>query len=303
LPWLHQTARIGTPSALFSIARWNCRPATARRGWHASAPSIPTSLPGEGWLADLQASDEKGFLADESDIRRARAALTGVQVGAYRLVEPVGQGGMGSVWLAERSDGRFQGNAAVKLLNAALVGQAGEGRFKREGNILARLAHPQIAHLIDAGVTPAGQPYLVLEYIDGEEFDRYCNGRQLDVHARIRLFLDVLAPVAHAHANLVVHRDLKPSNVLVTAGGGVKLLDFGIAKQLEQDGGTGQITHLTREGASVMTPAYAAPEQLTGGPVTIATDIYALGMLLYLLLTGRHRRAMPPRRRVRSSKR
>ena len=242
----------------------------------------------EAWLDDLRQVDEERFLEDAADLDPARVALAGVQVGAYRLVEPIGQGGMGSVWLAERNDGRFKGRAAVKLLNAALVGHAGEERFAREGNILARLAHPQIAHLIDAGVSPAGQPYLVLEHVNGEELDRYCNGRQLGVDARVRLFLDVLAPVAHAHANLVVHRDLKPSNVLVTVDGCVKLLDFGIAKLLEPDGETGAATLLTREGASVLTPAYAAPEQVTGAPVTTATDIYALGVLLYVLLTGRH---------------
>ena len=241
------------------------------------------------WLAEFRRdATRSAFSRTLPTCSRARAALAGVQVGAYRLVEPIGQGGMGSVWLAERSDGRFQGRAAVKLLNAALVGHAGEERFAREGNILARLAHPQIAHLIDAGVSPVGQPYLVLEHVDGEEIDRYCNSRQLGVDARVRLFLDVLAPVAHAHANLVVHRDLKPSNVLVTADGRVKLLDFGIAKLLEPDGGTGEATLLTREGASVLTPAYAAPEQVTGAPVTTATDVYALGVLLYVLLTGRH---------------
>ena len=240
------------------------------------------------WLAEFDAMRSVGFLEDAAEVLPARAALAGAQLGAYRLLEPIGHGGMGSVWLAERSDGRFQGRVAVKLLNAALVGQAGEDRFTREGNILARLAHPQIAHLIDAGVSPAGQPYLVLEHVDGEEIDRYCNARQLGVDARVRLFLDVLAPVAHAHANLVVHRDLKPSNVLVTADGRVKLLDFGIAKLLEPDGATAHVTLLTREGASVLTPAYAAPEQVTGAPVTTATDVYALGVLLYVLLTGRH---------------
>src|SRR6266496_1264293 len=143
---------------------------------------------------------------------------------------------MGAVWLAARSDGRFQGQAALKLLNAALVGRAGEERFKREGTILARLTHPHIARLIDAGVSSTGQPYLVLEYIDGRHIDRFCDEERLGVDARIRLFLDVQAAVAHAHANLIVHRDLKPSNVLVTADGQVKLLDFGIAKLLENEG-------------------------------------------------------------------
>jgi serine/threonine-protein kinase len=240
------------------------------------------------WLAEFDVMRSAGFLEDPVEVLPARAALGGVELGAYRLLEPIGHGGMGSVWLAERSDGRFEGRVAVKLLNAALVGQTAEDRFRREGNILARLAHPQIAHLLDAGISPVGQPYLVLEHVDGEEIDRYCDSRQLGIDARVRLFLDVLAPVAHAHANLVVHRDLKPSNVLVTADGRVKLLDFGIAKLLQPDGGAGEVTLLTREGAPVLTPAYAAPEQVTGAPVTTATDVYALGVLLYVLLTGRH---------------
>ena len=208
-------------------------------------------------------------------------------MGAYRLVSPIGQGGMGSVWQAERCDGRFRGEAAVKILNASLVGRDGEARFRREGSILARLRHPHIAHLVDAGVSPLGQPYIVLERVNGERIDSYCDARGLGVEARIRLFLEVLAAVAHAHANLVVHRDLKPSNVLVGADGRAKLLDFGIAKLLEGDEG-GTLTVLTGDGESVLTPAYAAPEQLTGGDVTTATDVYALGALLYVLLSGRH---------------
>jgi eukaryotic-like serine/threonine-protein kinase len=242
----------------------------------------------DAWLADLRKVNDTGFLEDVEGILPARAELAGLEAGAYRLVKPIGQGGMGTVWLATRSDGRFEARVAVKLLGAGLAGRTGEDRFSREGSILARLTHPQIAHLIDAGVTPAGQPYLVLEYVDGEPIDRFCESHRLDVDGRIRLFLDVLTPVAHAHANLIVHRDLKPSNVLITAEGRVKLLDFGIAKLLEAEGGIGAASALTREGASALTPAFAAPEQLTGGQVTTGTDVYALGVLLYLLLTGRH---------------
>ena len=195
---------------------------------------------------------------------------------------------MGTVWLARRSDGRFEGSAAVKLLNAELVGLASEERFRREGSILARLAHPHIARLLDAGVSANGQPYLVLEHVEGEHIDRYCDARELSVEARLRLFLDVLAAVAHAHANLIVHRDIKPSNVLVSTAGAVKLLDFGIAKLLEADTVAGEPTALTREAGRAFTPEYAAPEQVTGGPITTATDVYALGILLYVLLTGRH---------------
>jgi len=243
----------------------------------------------EALLAEHAELSAEGFLDPSAPIQPLlEPSLAGVTVGAYTLVSLIGHGGMGSVWLASRSDGRFEGQAALKLLNAALVGRAGEERFKREGTILARLTHPHIARLIDAGVSNAGQPYLVLEHIDGRHIDRYCDEEQLGVEDRIRLFLDVQAAVAHAHASLIVHRDLKPSNVLVTTAGQVKLLDFGIAKLLEDDGGQLEATILTREGEFALTPKYAAPEQVSGGPITTATDVYALGVLLFELLTGKH---------------
>jgi serine/threonine protein kinase len=242
----------------------------------------------EALLAEHQQLSAEGFLDSAATVPRLEPALAGVSVGAYTLVSPIGHGGMGSVWLATRSDGRFEGQAAVKLLNAALVGRAGEERFKREGTILARLTHPHIARLVDAGVSNVGQPYLVLEHIDGRHIDRFCDEERLDIDDRIRLFLDVQAAVAHAHANLIVHRDLKPSNILVTAGGQVKLLDFGIAKLLEADAGDSAPAMLTREGESALTPKYAAPEQVTGGQITTATDVYALGVLLFELLSGQH---------------
>jgi tetratricopeptide (TPR) repeat protein len=211
-------------------------------------------------------------------------SLTGLRVGAYTLVSPLGRGGMGTVWLAERNDGRFTRRAAVKLLNAALIGKSGEERFRHEGSLLARLTHPNIAHLIDAGVTSTGQPFLVLELVEGEHVDQYCERRSLPVEERLRLFTQVLDAVAHAHANLIVHRDLKPSNVLVRGDGTVKLLDFGIAKLLEHD--ATDRPAITRDGAPPLTPEYAAPEQLTGGAITTATDVHALGVLLYVLLGG-----------------
>ena len=191
--------------------------------------------------------------------------LDGQKVGDWTLMSLIGQGGMGNVWLARRDDGRFEGRAAVKLLNASLVGRAGEERFRREGSILARLADPHIARLLDAGVSPSGQPYLVLEYVEGEPIDRHCDERSLGVEARLRLFLEVLEAVAHAHANLIVHRDIKPSNVLVGKDGQAKLLDFGIAKLLEGEGEGGAATALTREAGRALTPEFAAPEQMTGG--------------------------------------
>ncbi len=242
----------------------------------------------EGLLEERRALNREGFLEGEALKPPAPASLAGQTIGAYTLISPIGQGGMGSVWLARRSDGRFEGQAAVKLLNVSLVGRAGETRFGREGSILARLTHPNIARLADAGVSTTGQPYLVLEYVPGEPIDRYCEGKALDVEGRLRLFLDVLSAVAHAHANLIVHRDIKPSNVLVATDGQVKLLDFGIAKLLEEEGGAGEGTALTRDGERLLTPEYAAPEQVTGGAITTATDVYALGTLLYVLLAGRH---------------
>jgi serine/threonine protein kinase/tetratricopeptide (TPR) repeat protein len=243
----------------------------------------------EALLAEHRMLSAEGFLDARAAVLPPEPALAGVTIGAYTLVSPIGHGGMGSVWLALRSDGRFEGQAALKLLSASLVGRAGEERFRREGTILARLTHPHIARLVDAGVSRTGQPYLVLEHIDGRHIDRYCDEERLSVDARIRLFLDVQAAVAHAHANLIVHRDLKPSNVLVTGAGQVKLLDFGIAKLIES-GTTGHAapTQLTREAGPAMTPKYAAPEQVTSAPITTATDVYALGVLLYELLSGRH---------------
>jgi serine/threonine protein kinase len=230
----------------------------------------------------------KHFLKDTSG-----DSLIGQKIGAYTIVSPIGHGGMGSVWLAKRSDGRFEGFAAVKFLNAGLLGRKGEERFRREGTIVARLSHPSIAHLIDAGVSGSGQPYLVLEYVQGVHIDQYCDDNRLDLHARIKLFLDVLTAVAHAHANLVIHRDIKPSNVLVRThdadrAGSVTLLDFGIAKLIERDADTDPEPMLTQESRWAMTPAFAAPEQLTGGSVTTSTDVYALGVLLYILLGGQH---------------
>ena len=227
-------------------------------------------------------ADRRGFLAGPLDV-----SLAGLQLGAYVLDRPLGHGGMGSVWLARRTDGRFEGLAAVKLLNLALLSPAGQERFRREGSVLARLSHAGIARLLDAGVGPGGQPYLVLEYVEGEPIDAYAAARDLSREQRIQLVLQVLAVVGHAHANLVVHRDLKPSNILVTPDGTVKLLDFGIAKLLDPEG-SGAHSTLTAEGGHVLTPQFAAPEQARGDPVTTATDVYALGVLLYLLLSGRH---------------
>jgi eukaryotic-like serine/threonine-protein kinase len=216
---------------------------------------------------------QEGFLEKRPGASLAVVGLAGQTVGSYRLISQIGQGGMGSVWLAERSDGRFERRVAVKFLSLALMGRTGEERFRREGSIVGRLAHENIAQLVDAGVSTSGQPYLVLEFVEGEHIDRYCDQQSLDVAGRIRLFLTVLEAVAHAHTNLIIHRDLKPSNVLVSGDGQVKLLDFGIAKLLEGEGREGAATLLTVDGGRAMTPEYAAPEQVTASPVTTATDI------------------------------
>jgi serine/threonine-protein kinase len=262
----------------------------ARAAWLSSLGEHDPELAAQlgALLDEHRVLAQEGFLENRRWALPNSAGLAGQTLGPYTLFSQIGQGGMGSVWLARRSDGRFERQAAVKFLNIALAGRATEERFKREGSILGRLTHPHIAELLDAGISSDGQPYLILEYVDGSTIDQYCDQHRLDLEARVRLFLDVLAAVAHAHANLVVHRDIKPSNVLVTASGEVKLLDFGIAKLLQGEGQSGAATLLTHEGGSALTPQYAAPEQLTSRPVTTATDVYALGVLLYLLLSGRH---------------
>lgn len=233
------------------------------------------------YLSDLEQLDQQNFLTGEHASPLA-ATLAGQRLGPYTLERCLGHGGMGTVWSARRDDGRFQGRVAIKLLNAALIGHPAEQRFVREGTVLARVQHSNIAHLLDAGIAAGSQPYLVLEYVEGERLDRYCELNALSIAQRLALFLDVLTAVAHAHRNLIVHRDLKPTNILVTAGGGVKLLDFGVAALLDQQDAA-EITRLSPPG---LTFAYAAPEQVRGEVVTTATDVYALGVVLLQLLTG-----------------
>jgi serine/threonine protein kinase len=222
----------------------------------------------------------------------APPSLAGETIGGYTLERPLGAGGMGTVWLARRTDGRFEGSVAIKLLNLGLLDREGQARFRREGTILASLSHPGIARLLDAGVAASGQPYLVLEFVDGLRLDRYADRARLDLTSRLQLFLQVAHAVAHAHTHFVVHRDLKPSNILVTTDGQVKLLDFGIATLLSDSAGRESLTARTLAGRA-LTPEYAAPEQVTGLGVTTATDVYALGVLLYQLLVGHHPTAEP----------
>ncbi len=222
----------------------------------------------ERWLLDAPAADRP----------RSRA---GERLGAYRLLELLGEGGMGQVYLAERADGQYRQRVAVKLLRASLWSPAWVARFRVEREILARLEHPSIARLLDGGLDGSEVPYLVLEHVEGEPITVHCDRRCLPLAERLRLFQDVCHAVHFAHQNLIVHRDLKPSNLLVNGRGEVKLLDFGIAKLVdESDAG------ITQTAFRLMTPEYASPEQVRGEPITTATDGYGLGLLLYQLLTG-----------------
>lgn len=209
-------------------------------------------------------------------------AMPGRRIGPWRIVEIIGRGGMGAVYRGERAAGEFEQQAAIKLIRLGLDQPELRLRFVRERQILARLQHPNIASLLDGGVTENGAPYFAMELVDGVPIDRWSDARRLDLRARIGLFMQVCSAVHYAHQNLVVHRDLKPGNILVTAQGQAKLLDFGIAKLLETDAAE------TRTHGHVLTPEYAAPEQLRGTPITTATDLYALGVVLYGLLTGGH---------------
>ena len=254
--------------------------------------------------------DDATWVIDAFDADLAHAdPLVGTRIGVYRLTGVLGRGGMGTVYAARRADHAFEHAVALKLIRHDLDAQ-GQARFMAERQILARLQHPRVARLLDGGVAPDGRPYLVMERIEGQTLLAYCDAHRLGVRARLRLFLDVCEAVQYAHRNLIIHRDLKPSNILVADGAGataqrdasgdgapppeaaigrtggpqVKLLDFGIAKALGDD--EAQAVH-TQTGHFVVTPAYAAPEQLAGADVTTATDVYALGLLLYELLTGR----------------
>ncbi|HEX7071223.1 MAG TPA: protein kinase, partial [Rhodothermales bacterium] len=216
----------------------------------------------------------------------------GTRVGRYRIIERIGRGGMGTVYLAERADD-YRQRVALKLVKRGMDTDEILSRFRHERQILARLDHPNIARLLDGGAAEDGRPYLVVAYVEGEPIDAYCDARRLSVDERLGLFEHVCEAVRYAHASLVVHRDLKPSNILVTESGEVKLLDFGIAKLLEDDDDAS--APLTRTGMHRLTPAYAAPEQIRGEPVTTAADVYALGVLLHELLVGRRPSATPTR--------
>jgi len=225
------------------------------------------------WSAGDEPQSDKDRISD----------LSGEIVGVYRLIEPLGRGGMGEVYLGERADGRFEQKVAVKLVKRGMDSGEILRRFARERRILARLEYSGIARLLDAGETRDGRPYFVMERVEGERITDYCRARGLSLEDRLRLLAACCDAADTAHRGLVVHRDLKPSNILVTPEGQVKLLDFGIAKLIGDEEAE---THLTRHGGRVLTAGYAAPEQILGGNVTVATDVFALGVVLYELLTG-----------------
>ncbi|MBX3692808.1 serine/threonine-protein kinase [Dokdonella sp.] len=261
------------PRALSLLEQALDQPRDAReRFLHEAAGASPSLL--QDALALLRAHGE-------SEGRFEPEALP-ARIGDWRVLERLGSGGMGEVFLAEREGAGFRQRAALKLSALGIGGAAAVARFHAERQFLARFEHPNIAHVIDGGSAADGRPYVAMEYVDGEPIDRWCANRRLALRERVLLFLQVIAAVEAAHRALILHRDIKPANVMVTAEGQVKLLDFGIAKSLAGEAG------LTGTGFAPLTPQFASPEQLAGEPLTTASDVFALGLLLHLLLTGRH---------------
>jgi serine/threonine protein kinase len=215
---------------------------------------------------------------------REERSLIGSQIGAYKIVEEIGRGGMGAVYLAQRADKEFESLVSVKIIKRGMDTDYILHSFRKERQILAYLNHPNIARLLDGGTSEDGRPYFIMEYIKGQSIKRYCDEKKLTIEERLKLFLKVCSAAQYAHQNLIVHRDLKPSNILVTEDGMPKLLDFGVAKLLSSDNSNQE---QTAANARAMTPEYASPEQIRGEPVTTASDIYSLGVILYELLTGR----------------
>jgi eukaryotic-like serine/threonine-protein kinase len=265
----------------------------ALRTWLAALPVTEADLlPELQKMLGLAATSAEDFLTRPVVLPALVDSLSRVdvendEVGPYRLIAELGSGGMGTVWLAERSDGTLKRQVALKLPISRWAPGLAE-RMRRERDILSTLEHPNIARLYDAGVTEEGRPYLALEYVEGAPIDTYCDQHKLEARVALGLFLQVATAVSHAHEKLVVHRDLKPNNILVTKDGDVRLLDFGIAKLLDPDAGTSESvsTELTRITGKSMTLSYASPEQIRGGRVTVASDVYSLGVVLFEMLTG-----------------
>jgi eukaryotic-like serine/threonine-protein kinase len=233
-------------------------------------------------VSDFQGASASGGTNSDT----SSDTLQGRRIGPYLVMEEIGHGGMGTVYRAIRDDDQYQQQVAIKVVRGGLGDRLAIQRFKAERQILATLDHANIARLLDGGATADGRPYVVMEYIVGVPIDEYANARGLNVRERLKLFRTVCSAVAFAHQRLVIHRDIKPGNILVTQGGEPKLLDFGIAKILDDEPQSGG-GHATVTMVRLMTPEYASPEQVRGEPVSTATDVYSLGVVLYALLTGR----------------
>ena len=269
-------------------------PDEARVGYLRNETADSPELFEQVWSI-LQAGQQSDSVLDAPAVQLAAPLLSDEhpspappeRVGPYRIEKQIGEGGMGSVYLARRDDGHFEQRVALKLVRHGLHLDARMvRRFRHERQILAALHHPGIARLLDGGLTEHGLPYFAMEYVEGEPIDRYCESRLLGIEAKLHLFAHVCDALAHAHAKQIVHRDIKPSNIMVTNTGDPRLLDFGIAKLLGPlDDGEHPVAH-TRHSERLLTPEYASPEQLRGEPVAIASDVYCLGVLLYELLTG-----------------
>jgi serine/threonine-protein kinase len=267
-------------------------PAAEREAWLEQNCPDPTQ---RAAVLELVASDEsvEGPLPRLCRQLASAHASGNVQIGPYRLIEKLGEGGMAVVYLAERDTAEFRQRVAIKLMRGDVYGRDQLALFQREQRLHARLEHPHIARVFDSGITEAGIPYFAMEFVDGERITHWCDARRLDIRKRLELFLLVCDAVQCAHANLIVHRDLKPSNILVTKEGIPKLLDFGIARPIHTtDGGPDDADPQTKT-AIRFTPGYAAPEQLSGDTLSAATDVYALGILLHELLTGARPRMEP----------
>ncbi|MFN0109520.1 MAG: protein kinase domain-containing protein [Blastocatellia bacterium] len=257
---------------------------TLDRQLRAELESLIASLENNPEFIERPALADVAVTVPDDDLSLDAEPMVGKMIGHYRIVREIGHGGMGSVYLAERADDQYRSQVALKLVRRGLQSNFALRRFVYERQTLAALHHPNIAALLDGGTTEDGLPYLVMEYVEGETISRYCDSRQLPINERLKLFREVCAAVHYAHQSLVIHRDLKPANLMVTAGGQVKLLDFGIAKILNRDiAGTLQQTDTA---VRLMTPEYASPEQVRGGKITTASDVYSLGVILYELLTG-----------------
>jgi serine/threonine-protein kinase len=280
----------GAPRAEDLFAEALDRAAPERRAFVEAAAGGDDSLRDEVF-ALLAAHESAGDFLETDAIAAAAAApdpLPGTRVGPWRLGDCIGAGGMGRVYAGRRDDGAFEQRVAIKVMRRCLDTEDLLARFRRERAVLARLEHPNVARLLDAGVTEDGRPCIVMEFVDGAPIEPWCDERRCAVPARLRLFVQACDAVAAAHRRLVVHRDVKPANLLVTAEGTVKLVDFGIARLLDGAAGAPADPTVTSAGGRVLTPAYASPEQLRGEPTTTATDVFSLGVVLHRLLTGAH---------------